>query len=179
MRLQPRRSHPDAHADADADARTHAHAGPHARACADARTHAHAGPHARACTGAHADPHARACTDSDPTPDPTPAAIPTPTPSPGPDTARPSFVRLTGTSDVRAGRGREIGATVADNRALRRLKVWVDGRLVRTWSPGGTRATRSVYVPASRLWHGRHTVRWKVRDAAGNVRTVTFRLYVR
>jgi hypothetical protein len=130
-----------------------------------------------------------------PTPDPTPAPSPAPTPAPGPtptptpdpppsptptpDTARPWFVRLTGTSDLRAGRGRTFGATVADDRALRRLKVWVDGRLVRAWSPGGTLAARSVHVPSSRLWRGRHTVRWTVRDAAGNVRSVTFRLIVR
>lgn len=112
-----------------------------------------------------------------PTPDPAP--VPTPVPTPPPDTNRPSFVRLTGTSVVRAGHGRTIGATVADDRALRRLRVWVDGRLVRTWSPSGTRATRSVFVSASRLRQGRHIVRWVVRDAAGNVRSVTFRLYVR
>jgi hypothetical protein len=117
----------------------------------------------------------------DPTPDPTPVPTPAakPTPSPAPDTARPSFIRLTGTRAVRAGHGRTIGATVADNRALGRLKVWVDGRRIRVWSPGSTRATRTVHVPASRLWRGRHTVRWTVRDAAGNVRSVTFRLYVR
>ncbi len=115
----------------------------------------------------------------DPTPIPPPATPPALAPAPAPDTARPSFVRLTGTSAVRAGNGRRIGATVADDRALRRLKVWVDGRRIRVWSPGGTRATRTVYVPASRLWRGRHTVRWTVRDAAGNVRSVTFRLRVR
>jgi hypothetical protein len=118
-----------------------------------------------------------------PVPTPTPAATPTPTPTPvatpAPDTVRPTFVRVTGTSTVRAGSGRRIGASVADDRALRRLRVWVDGRLVRTWSPGGTRATRSVYVPAWRLGSGRHTVRWTVRDAAGNVRSVTVRLRVR
>jgi len=126
-----------------------------------------------------------------PTPAPTPTPVPTPTPqlapapavvptptSP-PDLARPSFVRLTGTSTVRAGYGRTLGAMVADDRSLRTLKVWVDGRRLRTWTLGGTRATRSILVPSSRLWMGRHTVRWTAWDAAGNSRTTWFRLYVR
>jgi hypothetical protein len=69
--------------------------------------------------------------------------------------------------------------TVSDNRSLRRLSVRVDGRLVRAWTLSGTRATRSVYVPSYRLWHGRHTVRWAMKDAAGNYRSITIRLYVR
>ncbi len=128
-----------------------------------------------------------------PTPTPTPAPTPAPTPipelapapavapspTPLPDLARPSFVRLTGTSAVRAGYGRTLGATVADDRSLRTLKVWVDGRRLRTWTLGGTRATRSILVPSYRLWIGRHTVRWTAWDAAGNSRTTWFRLYVR
>jgi hypothetical protein len=80
---------------------------------------------------------------------------------------------------VRAGSGRTIGTTVADNRRLARLEVRVDGRLTRTWFLAGTRATRSVVVASSRLRVGRHLVRWTVRDAAGHVRTRTYWLYVR
>jgi hypothetical protein len=102
-----------------------------------------------------------------------------PSPTPLSDLARPSFVRLTGTSAVRAGYGRTLGAAVADDRSLRTLKVWVDDRRLRTWTRGGTRATRSSLVPSYRLWMGRHTVRWTAWDAAGNSRTTWFRLYVR
>lgn len=121
----------------------------------------------------------------DPTPTPAPVAapaptpVPTPIPTPAPDTTRPSIVRLTGTSVVRAGHGRTVGITVADNRSLRRLRVWVDGRRMVTWTLSGTRATRSLYVPSYRLWMGRHAVRWTTWDAAGNSRSTWFRLYVR
>ncbi len=112
-------------------------------------------------------------------PAPTPTPTPTPSPSPAPDLTRPSIVRLTGTSAVGAGHGRTVGITVADNRSLRRLRVWVDERRMVTWTLSGTRATRSLYVPSYRLWLGRHTVRWTTWDAAGNSRSTWFRLYVR
>lgn len=114
-----------------------------------------------------------------PLPSPAPVAPPTPTPTIEPDTTKPAFGRLTGVSPVRAGLGRTIGATVADNRALRRLEVYVDGRLTRTWTLSGTGEVRSVLVPSSRLTIGRHLVRWTVRDAAGNYRSASFYLYVR
>jgi len=100
-------------------------------------------------------------------------------PSPAPDGVGPSFDRLTGVTAVRAGHGRTVGATVTDNQALRRLEVRVDGRLVRTWTLSGTRATRSAAIPAWRLPVGRHLVRWAVADAAGNARSTSFWLYVR
>lgn len=107
------------------------------------------------------------------------APAPAVAPTSSPDLARPSFARLTGTSAVRAGYGRTIGVTVADDRSLRTLRVWVDGRRLRTWTLGGTRATRSILVPSYRLGMGRHTVRWTTWDAAGNSRTTWFRLSVR
>ncbi len=125
-----------------------------------------------------------------PTPTPTPAPIPVPTPAPAPaaiatpppaapDATRPAFGRLTGVTPVRAGNRRTIGATISDNAALRRLEVRLDGRLLQAWTLSGTRAIRSVVVPASRLPVGRHLVRWTVRDAAGNLRSTSFWLYVR
>jgi hypothetical protein len=80
---------------------------------------------------------------------------------------------------VARGHGRTIRATVADERSLRSLQVWLDGRSIRTWALGGSSATRSAYLSASRLTVGRHAVRWVVRDAAGNARTRTFWLVVR
>jgi hypothetical protein len=103
----------------------------------------------------------------------------TPTATPAPDLTRPRFVRLAGTATVRAGYGRWVGAAVADNRALRRLRLWVDGRLLRTWTLSGTYTSRKYYVPAWRLRYGNHTVRWGVTDAAGNSRYIYVRLYVR
>lgn len=100
-------------------------------------------------------------------------------PSPAPDPVRPAFGSLTGVGPVRAGASRTVGATVTDNVALRRLEMRVDGRLVRTWTLGGTRATRSATIPAWRLHVGRHLVRWAVVDAAGNARSTSFWLYVR
>lgn len=115
-----------------------------------------------------------------PSPAPTPAPTATPTPTLAPDLTRPTFVRLTGVSTtVRRGSSRTVGATVADNRALRRVRLWVDGRLVRTWYVSGTRASRSYTIPSWRLRYGRHTVRWGVTDAAGNTRYLYVRLYVR
>lgn len=113
-----------------------------------------------------------------PTPAPAPAAIATPAPA-APDATRPAFGRLTGVTPVRAGNRRTIGATISDNAALRRLEVRLDGRLLQGWALSGTRAIRSVVVPASRLPVGRHLVRWTVRDAAGNLRSTSFYLYVR
>ncbi|MBP1706255.1 MAG: hypothetical protein H6Q36_1994 [Chloroflexi bacterium] len=55
----------------------------------------------------------------------------------------------------------------------------MDGRLARAWTLSGTLAERHVYISASWLRRGRHLVRWTVRDAAGNVRTSAFYLYVR
>ena len=110
---------------------------------------------------------------------PPPSATPTPTLTVTADTTRPAFGRLTGVSPVAAGLGRTIGATVADNQALRRLELRVDGRLTRAWTLSGTRTIRSVLVPSSRLPVGGHLVRWTVRDAAGNVRSTSFYLYVR
>jgi uncharacterized protein YkwD len=100
-------------------------------------------------------------------------------PSPTPDTVRPAIGSLAGVDPVRAGASRTVGATVSDNLALRRLEMRVDGRLLRTWTLGGTRATRSATIPAWRLPVGRHLVRWAVVDAAGNARSTSFWLYVR
>ena len=120
-----------------------------------------------------------------PTPDPAPTPGPTPTPDPlpqpavVPDTSAPVFVKLSGTSTVRAGSSRRIGTTVTDDVALARLAVKVDGRRLRVWTPGGIRAERSVLVSASRLGVGRHLVRWRATDQAGNVRIRTWWLVVR
>jgi uncharacterized protein YkwD len=105
-------------------------------------------------------------------PTPTPPAVVV-------DTTPPTFVRRTGTNALNAGYGRTIGATVADGVRLARLEVRVDGRLARAWTLSGTLAERHVYISASWLRRGRHLVRWTVRDAAGNVRTSAFYLYVR
>lgn len=113
-----------------------------------------------------------------PSSSPAPAALPSPAPA-AIDATRPAFGRLTGVSPVRAGNARTVGATVTDNRALRRLELRVDGRLLRAWTLAGTRTVRSTTVPAGRLPPGRHLVRWTARDAAGNVRSTSFWLYVR
>jgi hypothetical protein len=111
-----------------------------------------------------------------------PAIAPAPTPVPpevAADATAPTFVRLTGTSAVRAGYGRTLGATVADNVRLARVEVRVDGRLARAWTLTGTLAERRVLISSTWLRKGRHQVRWTVRDAAGNVRSTSFWLYVR
>jgi hypothetical protein len=114
-----------------------------------------------------------------------PPAAPTPTPTPTlppgvvADTIPPAFVGFTGTSTVHLGYRRTIGTTVADDRGLLWLEVRVDGRLARTWSLSGTRAARSVVISATWLKAGRHQIRWNVRDAAGNLRTRAYWLYVR
>lgn len=116
----------------------------------------------------------------EPSPTTQPAPTVSPAPTPAPDLTRPRFVRLTGVSTaVRLGSSRTVGATVSDNRELRRVRLWVDGRLVRTWTVSGTRASRSYTIPSWRLRYGRHTVRWGVTDAAGNTRYLYVRLYVR
>jgi hypothetical protein len=117
---------------------------------------------------------------AEPVPAATPAPPATPAPTPAPDLTRPTFVRLSGVSTaVRRGSSRTVGAIVTDNRALRRVRLWVDGRLVRTWTVSGTRASRSYTIPSWRLRYGRHTVRWGATDTAGNTRYTYIRVYVR
>ncbi|MCU0482992.1 MAG: CAP domain-containing protein [Chloroflexi bacterium] len=111
-----------------------------------------------------------------------PAIAPAPTPPPPAvvaDATPPTFLRFTGTSVVRAGYGRTIGATVADDVLLARLEVRIDGRLARAWTLSGTSAVRSVLVSSSWLRAGRHQVRWTLRDAAGHVVSRSYWLYVR
>ncbi len=106
------------------------------------------------------------------------SAVPAATPPVSDGSAPPTFTGFTGTSTVRAGYGRTIGATVSDDRALGKLAVRVDGRLARTWTLEGTTATRQVLVSATWLPRGRHSIAWTAWDAAGNVHTRSYFLYV-
>jgi uncharacterized protein YkwD len=96
-----------------------------------------------------------------------------------PDAVAPAFGVVSDGGTVRVSTGATVGATVTDNRALRGLEVRLDGRLLRTWTLSGTRATRSTTIPTWRLPVGRHLVRWTARDAAGNARSTSLWLYVR
>jgi uncharacterized protein YkwD len=96
-----------------------------------------------------------------------------------PDIIAPAFVTLAGAGVARFGYSRTLAATVSDAVQLASLELRLDGRLVQSWTLGGTAAERRVTVASASLPAGRHQVRWTVRDAAGNARSVVLLLLVR
>jgi hypothetical protein len=105
-----------------------------------------------------------------------PTGTTTGTTTPTGDTTRPRVTNETGrNATYRRGYTRTFSATLSDNVRVKAITVWYDGRRIGSWtySTAVTSVRRSIRISSTRLTRGRHTLVWKVRDAAGNVSTYT------